>query len=49
MKSEGEVVAVWNGKGGTFWCLMRYWIGTGYQYVEREITETAYNLYRDQK
>lgn len=46
MKTEGNVVSVWQGKNGTFWCLMQYWVGTGFQNIEREIDESTYNRYK---
>lgn len=43
-QSEGKVVSMWEGKNSTYWCLVQYWIGTGYQYVERQCSQEAYEV-----
>lgn len=42
---KGQIVTMWRGKNGTYWCLMRYWIGTGYQTVERQTDKDIYELW----
>lgn len=42
MQKDAKVVSVWKGKNGTYWAKVSYWVGTGYQYVEREITQGCY-------
>ncbi len=42
---NGKVVFMWKGQNNTFWCKMAYWIGTGYQYVEREVDQDVYELW----
>lgn len=44
-QSEGKVVSMWEGKNSTYWCLVQYWIGTGYQYVERQCSQEAYEVW----
>jgi hypothetical protein len=39
---NGKVVMVWKGNNNTFWCLMQYWVGTGFQSCERQITHHQY-------
>ena len=42
---RGKVVNMWEGKNDTYWCLMQYWVGTGFQYVEREVSKERYELW----
>lgn len=42
---EGKTVQMWEGKNGKYFALIQYWIGVGYQYVERETTKDAYELW----
>ena len=28
----------------TYWALVQYWVGVGYQYVEREVSEEVYSM-----
>lgn len=39
---KGEVQYMWEGKGNTYWALVSYWIGTGYQNAEREVSRSVY-------
>jgi len=42
-KSEnGQVQYMWEGEKNTYWALISYWIGTGYQNVEREVSHNVY-------
>ena len=41
----GNIVNMWKGANNTYWCLIQYWIGAGYQYAERETTKDAYDLW----
>ncbi len=39
---KGEVKHMWEGKDNTYWALVSYWIGTGYQNVERKVSRSVY-------
>lgn len=39
---KGEIRYMWEGKNNTYWALIIYWIGTGYQSVEREVARNIY-------
>ncbi len=47
--TKGTVDYCWEGKNNTYWCVMSYWIGTGFQRVEREITESFYKSWKASK
>ena len=40
--TKGKVVFMWKADSGKYFAKMQYWVGTGYQYVEREVTQGAY-------
>lgn len=40
--SKGTVVSMWEGKNNTYWALISYWIGVGYQNVERQVAQNTY-------
>lgn len=44
-QTNGKVVNMWKGKNNTYWALVQYWIGTGYQYVEREVNAEVYEVW----
>lgn len=44
-QTNGRVVKMWQGKNNTYWALVQYWIGTGYQYVEREVNAEVYEVW----
>lgn len=44
--SDGNVVMVWEGKNGTYWCEISYWVGNGYQRCERQISASEFNRQR---
>ena len=44
-QTNGKVVSMWQGKNNTYWVLVQYWIGVGYQYVEREVSEEVYEVW----
>ena len=45
-KSEnGTIRYMWEGKNGTYWALYSYWVGTGWQNVEREVDKDSYELW----
>lgn len=44
-QDNGKVLFMWEGKNNTYWCLMQYWIGVGYQKVERQIDKDTYELW----
>jgi hypothetical protein len=39
---KGTITKVWQGKNGTFWATVDYWIGTGWQSVTKQIPENVY-------
>ena len=43
MQDNGKIEYVWQGKNGKYFALISYWIGTGFQRVEREISEPVFN------
>jgi hypothetical protein len=45
MQDNGKVSYMWEGKNGTYWALVAYWIGSGYQYVERQVDKDTYDLF----
>ena len=44
-QTNGKVVNMWQGKNNTYWALIQYWVGVGYQYVEREVSEEVYEVW----
>lgn len=44
-QTNGKVVNMWQGKNNTYWALVQYWIGVGYQYVEREVSAEVYEVW----
>lgn len=42
-KFDGKIEYVWAGKNNTFWALVSYWVGTGYQRVEMQITKSVFD------
>jgi hypothetical protein len=44
-QTNGKVVNMWQGKNNTYWALVQYWVGVGYQYVEREVSEEVYEVW----
>ena len=43
MQDNGKIEYAWQGKNGRFFAIISYWIGTGFQRVEREINESVFN------
>ena len=44
-QQNGKIVNMWEGKNDTYWALIQYWIGSGYQYVERQTPKESYELW----
>ena len=45
MQDNGKVLFMWEGNNGKYFALVSYWIGTGYQNVEREVSKDIYDLW----
>lgn len=39
---EGKVTMVWRGQTGKYFAIVEYWIGVGFQRVEREIDQATF-------
>jgi len=42
---KGQICFMWESKNGTYWAKVSYWIGTGYQSVERQVDKDTYELW----
>lgn len=42
---QGEIVMMWEGQNGTYWEKVRYWVGVGYQYSDRQTSKDRYELW----
>lgn len=45
MRQDQKTVMMWEGQNNTYWAKVRYWIGTGYQYVDYQVDKDTFELW----
>jgi len=42
---RGKVLYMWEGSEGHYFAMVQYWVGVGFQNVEREVDRDTYELW----